>query len=812
MSCRGSVCSRGRGRSQHSDGRQLFVAMCVVVGWLFAVSSSSAESPLPPDLAFLTAHCAECHSGDTAEAGLELTKLPADLQDPAVERRWVQILDRVTTGDMPPADFAQPSPVDRDRFVQSTSAWVRQSQRDRAGSVGRVRTRRLTARETERSLQDLLGIDIPLADQLPEEPRAAGSFSTVADGQPMSHFQLERHLAVVDKALDEAFRRALSPSDLDERHCDARQIVRDDPRRRCREPELLNDRAVVWNGNVIFYGRIPTTTAREEGWYHFTVRVSALNPPKDGGVWTTVRTGRCVSSAPLLTLVHAFEASAEPRDVEFTAWLPEDHMLEIHPGDANLKKARFEGGQIGAGEGEPQHVPGIAIDEITINRIHLGPDDDAIRRILFGDLLRDFHAETGKAKFASGDHRESATRVLADFARRAFRRPVTDDELAPYVALVHAALDEEAGLKAALRVGYRAILCSPRFLYLTESPGPLDDHAIAARLSYFLTGSLPDAELSALADGGRLHDRATLRAQADRLLAGPGGRRFVQDIAAEWLDLDLINFTEPDRKLYPDFDPVVQKSMLDETHAFLETMLDENQPVSRLIRAEDTFLNSRLARFYEIDGVDGDELQRVSLGPESHRGGLLTQGAILKVTANGSNTSPVVRGVWVSERLLGVEIPPPPDSVPAIEPDIRGATTIREQLAKHREQESCAVCHVKIDPPGFALENFDPAGQWRERYVRDGKRDRGARVDPSYTLPDGREFDDVTEFQKLVCADPRRLAVNVTGKLLVYGTGAEVSFADRAAVDEIVDAAASGEYGLRSLVHGVVTSPVFLSK
>jgi hypothetical protein len=243
-------------------------------------------------------------------------------------------------------------------------------------------------------------------------------------------------------------------------------------------------------------------------------------------------------------------------------------------------------------------------------------------------------------------------------------------------------------------------------------------------------------------------------------------------------------------------------------------MLRDNFNVSQLIDSNYTFLNSRLARFYEIDGVAGDEWRRFPLAPEHRRGGVLTQGAILKVTANGSNTSPVVRGVWVSERLLGQAIPPPPDNVPAIEPDIRGATTIREMLAKHRSQDTCASCHVKIDPPGFALENYDPSGRWRDRYVQliDGRRDRGAVVDASYELTGGRKFNDVEGFRSLVVQEPRRLAKCVAEKLLVFGTGAPISFADRQVVEQIVDQAAQENYGFRSILHAVVSSPVFLSK
>jgi hypothetical protein len=233
-----------------------------------------------------------------------------------------------------------------------------------------------------------------------------------------------------------------------------------------------------------------------------------------------------------------------------------------------------------------------------------------------------------------------------------------------------------------------------------------------------------------------------------------------------------------------------------------------------LIKSDFTYLNSRLARFYEIDRITGTELRRVSLSPESRRGGLVTQGAILKVTANGTNTSPVIRGAWVAERLLGDEIPPPPDSVPAVEPDIRGATTIREQLAKHRSQAECASCHVKIDPPGYALENYDPAGRWRDQYVKvvDNKTVKGAAIDAGFVLADGREFADVDDFKTLVASDPRKLAIGVAEKLIVYGTGAPIEFVDRQQVESIVEQAADDHYGLRSLVKAVVASPVFLSK
>jgi hypothetical protein len=763
--------------------------------------------------AYLRQHCLDCHTGQEAEGGLDLTSLGSDLDDKKTEHYWVRVFDRVQSGEMPPKDVDRPPAAATKHFLQATGSWIRDTQLARDAQLGRVQSRRLTRREIERSLHDLLGIDIPLADQLPEEARTAG-FSTVADGQAMSHFQMERHLAVVDLALDEAFARVLTPYEPFRKVFGPDEIVRTDPKRRTREPEMLDGRAVTWSSGLIFYGRLPVTTARESGWYRFRVRVAGLNLPESGGVWTTVRTGLGVSSAPLLNWVTAFEAEEQAKEIEFEAWLPARHMLEMRPGDVTLKKARFAGGQVGAGEGGPQNVPGIAIEEITMERIHRGASDAEIRQLLFGSLplKRD---RKGKAFFVDAKHpKQDAVPLLRTFARRVFRQPVNDEQLQRYVDVVQQAIEDQVEFTSALRLGYRAMLCSPRFLYLTEGPGKLDDHAIAARLSYFLTGSTPDAELAALADAGTLRQREVLRQQVERLLAGKRGRQFVVDFAAQWLDLELIDFTEPDAKLFPDFDAIVQNSMLDETHTFLETMLRQNQSVTRLIQADDTFLNSRLARFYDIDGVTGDELRPVKLGPESHRGGVLTQGAILKVTANGSNTSPVVRGVWVSERLMGVPIPPPPDSVPAIEPDIRGATSIREQLAKHRSQDTCASCHVKIDPPGFALENFDPAGRWREKYVllSGGKRLQGPKIDASYAMPDGQTFQNVDDFRLLLAAQPKQLAANVAEKLLTYGTGGAVRFADRDEVERIVAATEEQNYGLRSLVSEVVTSQVFLKK
>jgi hypothetical protein len=402
--------------------------------------------------------------------------------------------------------------------------------------------------------------------------------------------------------------------------------------------------------------------------------------------------------------------------------------------------------------------------------------------------------------------------LMLRFANRAFRRPVELVEIDAYIREVHDDIDEQKPLGDALIAGYRSLLCSPRFMFFQESPGALDGYAIAARLSYLLWQSMPDEALLSLASQGKLHEPAVLIQQTRRMLDDARGKDFTDRLGDQWLDLRDIDFTQPDPKLYRQFDLVVQQSMLEETQSFLRNLLAENRSVTELIDSDHTFLNSRLARYYDIEGVRGDAIRKVKLRPEHHRGGVLTQGAILKVTANGTTTSPVIRGVWIAERLLGEHIPPPPQNVPAIEPDIRGATSIRDMLEKHRSDDACAACHVKMDPPGFALENFDPAGRWRERYGTSKDKKKSLPVDPSYQLADGRAFEDLDEFKELVLEEPEKVAQCVAEKLLTYGTGAPPRYVDRAALDRIVKESATEQYGFRTLLERVICSEPFLIK
>jgi hypothetical protein len=298
------------------------------------------------------------------------------------------------------------------------------------------------------------------------------------------------------------------------------------------------------------------------------------------------------------------------------------------------------------------------------------------------------------------------------------------------------------------------------------------------------------------------------------------------------LSLRDINATTPDKTLYPEFDELLQWSSVRETHLFFEELLKNDLSVTNFVDSDFAILNGRLAKHYEIPDVHGVDFRRVELKPEYHRGGVLTQASILKVTANGTSTSPVLRGVWILDRILGAPVSPPPPNVPAVEPDIRGATTIREQLAKHQASENCAACHAKIDPPGFALESFDVIGSWRTRYRVVAERNNwvnnrtgplakymaawqyglGSEVESGDTLADGRRFSDITEFKELMLDRSDQIARCVTEKLMIYATGHPISFSDHTEIDKIVTEAKSTDYGLKTLVHAVVASHLFQTK
>ncbi|MEY2598489.1 MAG: hypothetical protein RLZZ142_748 [Verrucomicrobiota bacterium] len=565
-------------------------------------------------------------------------------------------------------------------------------------------------------------------------------------------------------------------------------------------------------------------------------------------------------------------ASLESRVQEIQCWLEADEELLFEPGTLTgfaPKTGRFVSSE--PGSAATYSGPGIALDWFEVEGPIFEQWPPQSHRVLFGDLpiqpfdlssnLRaprrmpvkqisvsarprdgELSAEEKNPPLVSvrSEHpREDAARLLGRFLPKAFRRPVAPEEVQQYAAIAQQRLEAQDPFEDAMREAYKAALCSTDFLFTGEvdaaepvsrasNPVTLNERALAERLSLWLWNSLPDAELCALAEKGTLHLPTTLHSQVERLLNDPKSDRFISDFLDQWLDLRKLDATRPDFRMYPEFRAHLRHSMPAETRSFFRELIARDLSVTHVVASDFAMLNQGLAQHYGIPGVEGSAIRRVALPPESRRGGLWTQASVLKVTANGSTTSPVTRGVWVNERILGNPIPPPPPSVPAIEPDTRGATTIRQQLDKHRSDENCAACHAKIDPAGFALESFDVIGGFREGYrsLTTGDTlvnfhfDSGFNprvrlnqpVDASGQLPTGERFQNLAELQALLLRAPNKLAANLVRQLLMYATGSEACYSDRREVDRIVAASASSHYGLRSLIHHIVQSPLFLQK
>ncbi len=549
----------------------------------------------------------------------------------------------------------------------------------------------------------------------------------------------------------------------------------------------------------------------------------------------------------LLRTLGDFDATPEPGVHEVDGWLLAGEI--IRPDAGRLFRSRPGPARWQNPLAETNGQPGVVFRWMEVE----GPIWDewppAGHKLLFGDLpivdrapIKDDGkssntSRSGKKRFKalpgveviSKEPMVDAQRLLQNFLEHAYRRPTDDTEVKRFLPVVQAALKNGDDFADAMIAAYTAVLCSPDFLYLEEKPGPLDDYALASRLSFFLWNSPPDDKLRRCAEQKKLREPEVLRAQTERLLADPKSERFVDAFLDYWLDLRKIEGTSPDANLYSDYylDDLLTESALKETRMFFTELVRQNLPTREIVSSDFVMVNERLAQHYGLPAVNGVELQKVSLPKDSPRGGLMTQAAVLKVTANGTTTSPVLRGSWVMERILGKKPPPPPPSVPALEPDIRGAVTIRQQLDKHRGVETCAACHAKIDPAGFALENFDVMGGWRDRYrseaegeLAHGIAKSGQKfefryalpVDASGQLPDGRKFHDVRDFKELLLADDRQLARNLTRQFAIYGTGAPVRFGDREQIEEILDRAKKTDYGVRSLIVELVQSELFLNK
>ncbi len=794
-------------------GRSLAIALGVALG--LNLNSLAAPAALDTQSAtFIKEHCLRCHGPEKAKGDLRLDRLDTDFSKPSAFERWREVVTRVQSGEMPPNKEPRPEEAQAQTFVRQLSARLNEAGAKHRAD-GRVILRRLNRVEYENTVRDLFAVDLMVKEMLPEDTIAQG-FDNVGAALNVSPVLMERYL----EAADAVITAALAPVHKLESKQERFDFYESLPKWFANGVYKQDDGVVLFRGGAT---DVRQFKAPAPGRYKFRIAVSAHNSPTPLPLGLLL--GNFVVSGNYARHIGYFDAppGPQPTVIEFTERLgAKNDTVKLIPMALPLVYLKQETMAEYPG-------PGLKVHWVETE----GPFPEAwptesYRRVFGeareGDTPVPFDPKRGTLA--------AAEKLLRAVLPRAFRRPVVEGEEKPFVALVAKSLEMGQPFEAALRAGYKAVLASPKFLYLREPAGPLDDHALASRLSYFLWSTMPDEPLLALAAKGELRKPGVLRAQAERMLKHPKAQAFTENFTGQWLSLRDIEATTPDKMLYPEFEELLQWSAVRETHLFFEELLKQNLSVRNFIDSDFAMLNARLATHYGIPDVHGAAFRKVALKPEWHRGGVLTHASVLKVTANGTTTSPVLRGVWVLDRIMGRPAPPPPPNVPAIEPDIRGAQTIRDQLAKHRATENCAGCHARIDPPGFALENYDVIGGWREKYRIVAERKNwvnnrvgplakylaawqyglGPGVEAGDALPDGRKFATVEEFKKLLLTDPEQIARCLTEKLVTYATGQPVSFGDHQAVNLILAESKKSDYGLRTLVHAVVASELFQQK
>jgi hypothetical protein len=715
------------------------------------------------------------------ESDLRLDVLPAELSSAGSRKTWAKVLDKLSAGKMPPKKKPRPAVGD----VAAVVAWIERNLRreaERERSEGRVVLRRLNRAQYENTVRDLLAIDVAIKDLLPEDTAAYG-FDTVAEALKVSPVLMESYLEAADAALDTAI--ATKPPAAAKtqryRYHDEPMIVRN--------PRLY----VVRKDEVVLFTPGPRAVPllgfrpSERGLYRF--RISASGYQTHRTTTMAVYGGDIAGREGAAHLIGYFDVPADrPAVITFEDRLgPPRETIKIVP--YGIGNGIYSNERPSA---EDYRGPGLAVQWVEIEGPLGGGWPPESHRRLFDNLpLRPSAKGAGAFEVFSERPREDAERLLRRFAVRAFRRPVDDMLIRSFFPLVWDRLDAGYPFQEAMRVGFKAVLCAPEFLFLLERPGRLDDYALASRLAYFLWSSLPDDALLEHARAGDLARPEVLRSETERLLKDPRAHRLTADFLGQWLDLRQIDDTTPDPRLYPQFDELLQVSMVRETELFFEELLAHDLSVRNVIDSDFTVINERLARHYGIDGVVGQEFRRVHLPAKSHRGGVLTQASVLKVTANGTNTSPVRRGVWVLENILGTPPDPPPPNVPAIEPDVAGTTTIRAQLAAHRKLAACAGCHNAIDPPGFALESYDVIGSWRESYRALDGRGRPAEAAQGGGITAARVQQlvqrlDTNQDGAVEKAEVPRPGVDLFRRLLSLGDSNRDEKVDRAEIEALV--------------------------
>jgi hypothetical protein len=803
---------------------------------------------------FLEKYCSACHNAEVSEGNLVLDRdLTLNFLDPTAQAKWGEVVNVLNSHEMPPKDEPQPEPSETAAVVDWTTTQVVAAQLHRRDH--HIVLRRLNRAEYRNVIRDLVGIDVD-TKHFPQDP-PAGGFDNNGGALNLSPMQMELYydeaLKILNKALvtgdqPESFVWRIEP---DSGNSDANRVDFQGQR-----PIVNGGQNAVRDGCVVLHHdnwdrKVNTRDFRlkHPGKYQIRIRAGGRVPDREQVV---------ASAEKFLRERRDRELQENPKGKRYIEEAYEralqhfrtDRMYDYGP--PRIKVIRDLAGQ-------PEVIAELDIDAsyrdmkdlvietdfttesagITIEYAYAIPRElenfwfqtgDAFERPecwidwieLSGPVYEAWPPASHRKillddSFHATNDRAHAEKVLRRFMALAYRRTVTPEEVEEKLKLFDAASGQSQSFIDAIQVPLAAVMVSPSFLYLVESTPtgePLNDFELASRLSFFLWSSMPDPELLRLAQQQTLRQPDVLRAQVDRMVKDGRIGAFVQNFAGQWLGLRDVGANPPAADLFRHYDRHLETSMVRESEAFFREILDHDLDVMNFVDSDFVVINERMARFYGIDGVRGDHFRRVSISPEIPRGGVMTHASILTTTSNGTRTSPVKRGTWILKNILGTDPGLPVANAGEIAPKVPGIdkATVRKRLEIHRELPQCARCHDKIDPLGFALENFDASGFYRkqEGFGYQGRIERDDPViDATSQLPDGTKIDGIHGLQRELLKKEELFLACLTSKMMTYALGRELTLADRPAVQQTVQLLQRSDRSLRSLIHTIVSSKSF---
>ena len=739
-----------------------------------AAKDVPANDPVPTTfkkdiLPFLTKHCYECHGNGKKKAGLALDKYKDEEAIWNSREIWENAVHMIQTAEMPPKEKPRPTQDEIAAVAKAIDAIFNTYDRNAKPNVGRVTIRRLNRTEYNNTIRDMVGVDFKPADDFPADDVGYG-FDNIGDVLTVSPFLLEKYLSAAESIIDQVVFVADAPKP-------SRNKLGGIRASRGAGSQLdLKKGAKGMPFSLFGKGDISAISNFEAGDYTIRAEVSGQQSGDE-----PVRGVLKVDQKEL----KAFELKTDKisiieAKISLAAGSNRVAVSFLNPfTDEASKKLRL-----------------LQLKSIEMDGPYNAPPptrSDAYKQVMA-------HTD-GLAP------REAAREIIARFATKAYRRPARSEEVEACLALYDAVAKKGRRFEECVRPSLYRVMVSPHFLFRVEQDPPkappgtpylLGEYELASRLSYFLWNSMPDAELFALAGKGEL--RKNLTSQILRMTKDAKSKSFLEDFSEQWLTLRKLELSSPDPKLYPKFDNTLRQAMIRESQMFFDALVRENRSILELLDADFTFVNGPLAKHYGIAGVQGKEFVRVKTPPG--RGGILTQASILTLSSNATRTSPVRRGKFVLEQVLNSPPPPPPDDVPELEDQKELKGTLRQIMEQHRKNPVCASCHRRMDPLGFAFENFDAVGVWREK-------DGDAPVDASGELPDGRKFNGPDGLKKLLKENNSLFVRCLSEKMLTYALGRGLERYDRRAVDKIVEAVAKDDYRFSSLISEIIKSDPF---